>query len=184
MLKLRPSSKPQNPFLTGGYHGKQWFCDREGELQQLITNIEHGRNTVLHAWRRIGKTQLVRHLFDELEQNGQAKTIFVDLEPTTNIAEAVKAIIQATHDRFGKTSSGLSNAFKQLMGTLKFTIGYNEYSGLPELSFGHGTSTLGAQSLSALGEFLSGEGEVVIALDEFQKITSYPEENAEATFRS
>jgi hypothetical protein len=37
--------KPQTPFLTTGYFGPVFFCDREKELDQLTRKIHGGNST-------------------------------------------------------------------------------------------------------------------------------------------
>ncbi|WP_041779250.1 hypothetical protein [Belliella baltica] len=52
--------KPDNPFVLNTYHGKAYFCDREDDLLVLQEHIKNGRNVVLYAWRRLGKSALVQ----------------------------------------------------------------------------------------------------------------------------
>ena len=54
----------RNPFVTNGYAGAEYFCDRveeTGDLRSLLTN-EH--NVALISPRRLGKTELISHVFD------------------------------------------------------------------------------------------------------------------------
>ncbi len=60
-----------NPFVVGKYISDEYFCDREKETVTLIKHIKNGRNVALISPRRIGKTGLIEHLFnqDEIKQN-------------------------------------------------------------------------------------------------------------------
>ena len=57
-----------NPFVvTERYAGPEYFCDRETETAELLSNIVNGRNTVLISLRRMGKSGLVSHLYNKEE---------------------------------------------------------------------------------------------------------------------
>lgn len=45
-----------NPFIYEGYEGPEYFCDRTVETEDLIANLQNGRNTTLVSPRKIGKT--------------------------------------------------------------------------------------------------------------------------------
>ena len=46
----------RNPFVYQGYVSPTYFCDRTEETEELISNLQNGRNTVLISPLRIGKT--------------------------------------------------------------------------------------------------------------------------------
>ena len=52
-----------NPFITSGYVGPDYFCDREIESSQVILDIEGRMNKVIISPRRMGKTGLILHCF-------------------------------------------------------------------------------------------------------------------------
>ena len=37
----------RNPFVYQGYVSPKYFCDRTEETEELIANLQNGRNTVL-----------------------------------------------------------------------------------------------------------------------------------------
>jgi hypothetical protein len=45
-----------NPFVTGGYIGPEYFCDRQMETEKLLKAISSRRNVTLISLRRMGKT--------------------------------------------------------------------------------------------------------------------------------
>jgi AAA+ ATPase superfamily predicted ATPase len=51
-----------NPFITGGYVGPDYFCDRQEESERLLKAIASRRNVALISLRRIGKTGLLNAL--------------------------------------------------------------------------------------------------------------------------
>ena len=44
----------KNPFVLNGYIGKEYFCDREHEVQKLLEHISNGVNVTLVSPRRVG----------------------------------------------------------------------------------------------------------------------------------
>jgi hypothetical protein len=52
-------NKITNPFVTGGYIGPDYFCDRQNETDLLLRAISSKRNLTLISLRRMGKTGLL-----------------------------------------------------------------------------------------------------------------------------
>ncbi len=176
---------PQNPFVLSGYIGAPWFCNREQELALMYRHLDNGRNMVLYSWRRLGKTALIKRLFDELEQNHNMETIYVDLLATQSMDEAIKSITKAVHDIYGRSESGISAAMQRLFSSIGISLRFNNATGIPEIFFSTQQPVNPEKSLNALGTFLAGRKKsVVIALDEFQQVSAYRNELAEALFRS
>ena len=79
------NQKLRNPFIYQGYVSPEYFCDRTEETEELIANLQNGRNTVLISPRRIGKTGLIKNAFYHiLEQEKDAKCLYVDIFATKN----------------------------------------------------------------------------------------------------
>ena len=53
----------RNPFTTFGYESTEYFCDRESETHQLISQLINGNHVALISPRRMGKTGLIHHCF-------------------------------------------------------------------------------------------------------------------------
>ena len=87
-LKLR------NPFIYQGYVSPVYFCDRTEETEELIANLQNGRNTVLISPRRIGKTGLIKNAFYHiLEQEKDAKCLYIDIFAPTNESSSMTVFI-------------------------------------------------------------------------------------------
>lgn len=70
----------KNPFVYQGYVSPYYFCDRTKETEELIANLQNGRNTVLISPRRIGKTGLIKNAFFRLKElEKDAKCIYIDI---------------------------------------------------------------------------------------------------------
>lgn len=177
--------KLKNPFLLSGYYGRKYFCDREKELNILQNNFKNERNAVLYAWRRMGKTALVKCFLQKLEKKGEAETVYVDLLGTRETVDAIALITQAVHERFGRTSSGMSATFQKLVGLLGLEMSFDANTGLPSFSLGVRHAQIPEKSLTAIGNFLeSRQKKIVVAIDEFQQISHYSDGKGEAIFRS
>lgn len=71
--------------------GKRFF-GREHDLRVLEERVNAGTHTLLSAPRRFGKTSLVRELLRRLEERGEIKSVFVDLEDAKDPPEAIGTI--------------------------------------------------------------------------------------------
>ena len=178
--------KLKNPFLLTGYYSKTYFCDRKNELEILHQHFENERNVVLYAWRRMGKSALIRCFIEELESQQNAETIYVDLLGTRSMDDAILQIAKAVYQRFGKTQKGISPAIAKLFGAIGIDLSFDPHSGMPKLSVGlRNYSPAAENSLAELGAFLqSRKKTILIALDEFQQIRHYSKQDGEAVFRS
>ena len=176
-----------NPFKLQGYTTKEYFCDREKELATLHENFDNDRNTVLFSWRRLGKTSLIRYFLKELERSKKIETLYIDLLATRDSQEAIRAIATSTYERFGETSkTGLTQSLQQLLGKLGVEMGFDPQTGLPSIGFSLNRSNENPEvSLTAIGEYLmTKKTKVIIAIDEFQQISHYPDSKGEAIFGS
>jgi hypothetical protein len=177
--------RPANPFIVSGYHSPAYFCDREAELAWLTEQFLNERNSVIHSWRRIGKTALLRHFFNSLESERGAETVFVDLLGTGNLNDAHKRIATAIVQRFGEPKKSIGAELLKFVGAIGATVGIDPQSGTPQLTFALSPQAPVAVSMEAMGKFLAGRKlPVIICLDEFQQIVNYPDGNSEAVFRT
>ncbi len=175
---------PTNPFVLSGYHSPAYFCNRDKEWHWLKEQFQNERNTVLYAYRRMGKTALIKHFFYHLEKEKMAKTVFVDLLGTRSMSEANKRLATAIYDQFGRRRGGIGKTMLELLSAGGATIGLDPLSGTPQVSLTLVKAAEVERSMGAMGNFLKGlKQPVVIAIDEFQQITTYAEQDAEAIFR-
>ena len=57
-----------NPFTLKDYAGPEYFCNRINETKRLINAVENQRNFTLSSIRKMGKTGLIHHVFNQLDK--------------------------------------------------------------------------------------------------------------------
>lgn len=177
--------RPANPFLLTGYHSPKYFCNREEELKWLREQLRNEHNVVLHADRRIGKSALVKHLFYFLQKEKQSETVFVDLLGTTDLHSANQRIAKVLIDKYGNLAKGLVPKLLKVISSVGASLSVDPVTGFPKFAFTSSPGQPHIQSLQAIGDYLkTSKKQIVICLDEFQVIAKYPEQEAEALFRT
>jgi uncharacterized protein len=174
----------RNPFIVSGYAGPEWFCDRKGETESLVSNALNGVNTTLTSIRRMGKTGLLWHTLELLNGSDKAIGIYADIFSTQNMAELTNHLGSAIMRAFPEKSSA-GKKFLQLVKSLRPVLTYDPLNGQPQVSFDFTRPRQYEQSLENLLHFLEMQNKrILIAMDEFQQIATYPEKNGEAFLRS
>ncbi|OFX25284.1 MAG: hypothetical protein A2033_07580 [Bacteroidetes bacterium GWA2_31_9] len=174
-----------NPFLVKGYYSKELFCDREEEIKMLLRNVSNGIDTTLISPRRMGKTGLIMHFFEQLkETESNTDILYFDIFATRSLSDFVKCLAETILKKFPeKTNFG--KKFISILKGLRPLIGYDTISGEPQIQISYHSNQEKEHTLQSLLQFLdSHKNQIVIAIDEFQQITQYPEENMEALLRT
>ena len=78
-----------NPFITTGYAGGAYFCDREKETDDLTRMLVNGNNAALISPRRFGKTNLIHHCFAQPEIADNYYTFVIDIYSIKSVADLV-----------------------------------------------------------------------------------------------
>lgn len=178
-------AKLNNPFVIGTYAGEHYFCDRVAESKELISNILNGRNTVLVAHRRLGKTGLIRHCFEQPEIKKDHYVFFIDILATSSLEEFVlalgKEIINSLKPKSRKFLESLKNVFVSLRGGFRI----DAITGEPAFELEIGDVVSAKTTLDEIFDYLNkADKPCVVAIDEFQQIGKYPESNIEALLRT
>lgn len=174
-----------NPFVTYGYKGAEYFCDRKVETNSILEALNNERNITLIAPRRIGKTGLIHHVFAQIkEQDPSVYCFYIDIFATKNLTQFIQLL---AHNIIGKLDSPSKTALRRVsefFGSFRPTMKFDARSGLPTFSIDISDNQQ-EQSLERIFEYLKESGKrCYIALDEFQQLMEYPEHNAEALLRS
>lgn len=175
----------RNPFIYRSYISKQLFCDREAELKTLLANCTSNVDTTLISERRMGKTGLIHRLFEEIEDlKINMLPLYVDIFATSNLADFIK-VISETVARTVNDKFSMSDKFMQFIKSLRPMVTYDPLSGMPQFQINYQNEPEKIQTLYSLFDILNSLGQpVLLAIDEFQQIRYYPEQNMEALLRT
>lgn len=175
-----------NPFLTKGYAGPEYFCDRERETSDLIKYLTNGNNMALISPRRLGKTELLHHVFAQPEIRDHYYTFIIDIYATASLRDLVnvlgKEILNALRPK-GRTAW---QAFVSMLHSLRQEISF-DINGNPTWSMGLGAIANPETTLDEIFNYLkAADRPCLVAIDEFQQITRFREDawRVEATLRS
>ena len=175
----------ENPFIIKSYESKELFCDREEELQLMLRNCINSTDMTLISQRRMGKTGLILRLFDELKDTRpEIHTIYFDIFASRNIDDFIKLMAEAAMKTFpSKTSMG--EKFMTFIKSLRPQLSFDNITGEPQLQIAYQTAHEKEYTLRGIFDFLDSQNEhIVMAIDEFQQIRDYPEQNMEALLRT
>lgn len=170
-----------NPFPITGYHGPEYFCDREVEFQRLREAVRNGRNLTLVARRRLGKTSLLHHFAAQAPKDRPSwQVVYIDLIKTQSLRGMYELISRSLFAEKRKSSfvPDLS-----LLARFRMTIGMDPITQLPQASFDLRDDQV-PQSLQHLFNWIRDQERMVIIFDEFQQILNYPEKEVEPLLRS
>lgn len=177
--------KALNPFPTSEYISPEFFCDRETELQQIIDSIDNQRNITIISRRRLGKTALIKHCFHHLKKRKDLSLHYFDIYATGNLHEFINMLSIALIGYFETKPEKMLSLLVKMLGQFRPKLTFDELSGVPSVELLLQTPAETEQSLAAIFDYLSKQKQrVIIAIDEFQQITNYPEKKVEALLRT
>ena len=176
--------KLANPFLTAGYAGPDYFCDRKRETESLIQHLDNDRNTTLISPRRYGKTGLIRQVLHLMAKRRGVKTVYVDLYPTRSLSDFARVLATAVAESVESPAEKVIKAVSAFARGFRPTMTIDEFSGKPKFSFDINAGNAQASLESILEYLQSRKARTVVAIDEFQQIAEYPEKGVEALLRS
>lgn len=175
----------ENPFVYKGYDGPAYFCDREKETENLISALQNGRNITLLSPRKIGKTGLIKHVFNRISSTEKdAVCIYVDIFSTQNLHDFVQVLGAAIVDEALRREKSLMSKVLDAFKAWRPVVTVDVLTGMPSLSLNI-DSTSDEYTLKSIFDYLkSSKKKVYVAIDEFQQVAYYPEKGTEALLRS
>lgn len=173
-----------NPFIINGYVSADYFCDRVAETETLLRYLTNGNNVALISPRRLGKTGLINHCFHQQQIANGYYTFLVDIYATKNLQELVfelgKNILNTLKSQGRKTWE----TFLACLTSLRTGISF-DFSGNPSWGLEIGDIKTPTVTLDEIFHYLEhADKPCLVAIDEFQAITKYPEDNVEALLRT
>ena len=174
-----------NPFVTKGYAGAEYFCDRVNETKQLVELTTNGNNMALISPRRVGKTDLIHHCFQQPEIKDHYYTFHIDIYATNSLRDFVNVFGRAILDELKPKGRAVWEGFLNILRSLRSEITY-DINNFPTWSLGLGDIENPDTTLDEIFEYLTNADKpCLVAIDEFQQITRYTDSpNMEATLRT
>ena len=174
-----------NPFVTNGYAGAEYFCDRVEETKTIVNFLTNGNNMALMSPRRLGKTDLIRHCFEQPAISDDYYTFVIDIYATDSFQDFVytfgKSILETLKPKGRKAWERFLSMLSSVRSEISFDINGNPVWGL-----GIGTATPSQTTLDEIFNYLNtADKHCMVAIDEFQQIVYYNDnKNVEAALRT
>lgn len=174
-----------NPFVTNGYAGPEYFCDRVEETALLTDLLTNGNNVALMSPRRVGKTDLIKHCFQQENVKDEYYCFLIDIYATNSLHDFVnmfgKSILEALKPKGRRVWEGFLNALLSVRSEISFDI-----NGNPTWGLGVGNMTPPQTTLDEIFAYLrTADKHCLVAIDEFQQVLYYSDNrNIEASLRT
>lgn len=173
-----------NPFVTNGYAGPEYFCDRVQETATIKDLLLNENNVALISPRRLGKTDLIWHVFSDEKIRLTHHCFVVDIYATKNLGNFVNMLGKAVIDELRPKGKSVWEKFINIVTSLRSEISF-DINGMPTWSVGLGAINNPSATLDEIFKYLEqADKPCLIAIDEFQQITRYGDSAIEATIRT
>ena len=174
-----------NPFVVGRYVSSHYFCDRENETALLTKHAMNGRNTALISPRRLGKTGLIQHTFNQDIIKDGFYTFLIDIYATSTLAEFVYLLGKAIFDGLKPKKTIWKEQFFQIIKSFHVGFKLDPQTAEPGFDISIGDIQSPETTLDEIFSYLDkADKPCLIAIDEFQQIGEYQEKNVEALLRT
>ena len=174
----------ENPFITYGYESADYFCDRKAETNELVTLLTNGNHAALISPRRMGKTGLIHHCFAQPEIQDRYYTFLIDIYATKNLQDMVYRMGQAIVNRLKPLGQSAIDGFLRFVTSLRTGISFDGH-GNASWNVGLGDIKSPDFTLEEIFNYLKeADKRCIVAVDEFQAIANYPEQNVEELMRT
>lgn len=174
----------KNPFVTNGYAGSEYFCDRVQETAIIRDLLLNENNIALISPRRLGKTDLIWHVFDDKDIRKDYHCFVVDIYATKNLSDFVNMLGKAVVDELRPKGKKAWEKFINVVSSLRPEISF-DMNGMPVWSVGLGAINNPSITLDEIFTYLNdADKPCLVAIDEFQQITRYDDPTIEATIRT
>ena len=156
-----------NPFVVGKYLSEDYFCDRAEETDFLRKQILNGRDVALISPRRIGKSGLIQHFFNQLDIKERYHVFFVDIYATTSIAEFVYTLGKEIYEQLKPQTTLWKERFFQVIASLRMGFKLDSMTGTPTFDLGLGDIQTPQTTLDEIFAYINeADKPCIIAIDE------------------
>jgi hypothetical protein len=173
-----------NPFILNGFVSAMYYCDREKESRQLVSEITNGNNVALIAARKNGKTALIKNCIRKIELNRNFFPVVLDIYPSRSLRDFTFLLARAIVEQSKPFGRKITEEFRAALPPLMQSISVDA-AGNVAANFGLGDVLDTMDTLNRIFTFIDKtEKPFLIAIDEFQQILSYPEKDAVAAIQT
>lgn len=173
-----------NPFVTNGYAGAEYFCDRVRETQTLRELLLNENNVALISPRRLGKTDLIWHVFGDAQIRRTHHCFVVDVYATKTLADFVDMLGKTVVETLRPKGKKVWERFLALVSSVRPEVTF-DHDGMPVWSVGLGAMGNPSVTLDEIFAYLNqADKPCLVAIDEFQQIARYGDDTVEATLRT
>jgi hypothetical protein len=181
----------QNPFVYGEIVPRDAFANRVAELDRLIADLEAGQKVFLISPRRYGKSSLVRQALTALARRG-ALTVEVTVSSYSSYVaflEGYARALAAVETRWERARAWLLAAVTSTRPEIRYEAdagGRNRVAvAFPLVRTDRDVTRLANEVFALPGRLAAERGRtVVVALDEFQAVTSFNGGSVEHALRA
>lgn len=175
----------ENPFVIIGNIPEKYFCDRREESKKVVRALSNGGNLCMISPRRMGKSKLIRFCYDKPEFADNYYTFYIDILHTSSLREFTYLFGQKVFDMLYTKSRKAFMALVQGLKSVNAKFGFDPINNTPTFSLELGDISRPEFTLAEIFACLEeADKPCIVAFDEFQQITKYPEGNIEALLRS
>ena len=175
----------ENPFYITGIIPEPYFCDRKKETTWMVRTLENKAHILLTSPRRMGKTQLVRHVFEQPSIKDNYYTFYTDIYSTTSLHELVLFLSKEIYSVLVPKGKAAIDKFLAGLHSVKGSFGYDPINSTPTFDIKLGDIHSPELTLDEIFHYLEqADKPCIFAIDEFQQIIKYPEKNVEAILRT
>jgi len=170
-----------NPFRFDKEVSGSHFCGRKEDIKKLVSHINNGANVIMFAKRRLGKSSLVKEIFQNHLKKEMLQT-HIDIYSVSNTKELYEKLKDGITQSLSASETSLDK-LQSMMSTMQDYFAGAKISLKLSPSPSFDIEPLSKVYDEAIGELLEGyfnyleskNLHAVIAIDEFQKIVSLPE---------
>ena len=175
----------ENPFIITGSIPEPYFCDRREESKRLMRTISNGGNMCIISPRRMGKSKLIYFCYEKPEWTDGYYTFYIDILHTSSLREFTYVFGRTVFDTLQSKSAKMFKNLVQALKSINAKFGYDPLTSTPTFSLQLGDVSQPEYTLKEIFETLEqADKPCIVAFDEFQQISKYPEGNIEALLRS
>ena len=147
--------RPINPFYTTNIIPAPFFCDRERETNNLALEIASGNNVLLMSPRRMGKTGLINHLFEDSRIKKTYNTFFIDIYDTSTLRELTFRLGKEVYDKMSLWDKARGIGFLGVLQSLKGEFSVDPVSMSPRFALSVGQINNPEATLDEILEYLN-----------------------------